>query len=229
MPKRKASEPLERLPKNINTSTDFVYYQPALNPNICKVSSTKVWKRPTYRFFIDDDSKYFPLRCILDIGSTLFVISPEAAKAFSIPVIKKSHPIMTGDVSGNNIHTQNMFTIPLGVLFGNHHSYDEHDPAFEVMITSGDYDTPIPAWYLEKHKARGTTTSHLHFPHCQQSCYNHRKIHPEYSITYNKRIVLNTKAIHIGTVVASNPSMYPKLPPCCHKFLLLFDPKESQK
>jgi hypothetical protein len=82
--------------------------------------------------------------------------------------------------------TENMFTIPLGLSFGNHRSYDEEDHVFEVMKTAGDYDALIPAWYLQKHKARGTTTSHLHFPHCSSECYGHGKIHPEYSITYDK-------------------------------------------
>jgi hypothetical protein len=99
----------------------------------------------------------------------------------------------TGDASGNNMKTENMFTIPLCLSFGNHRSYDEDDHTFEVMTTAGDYDARIPAWYLQKHKARGTTTSHLHFPHCSSECYNHGKIHPEYSITYDKGVALNKK------------------------------------
>jgi hypothetical protein len=106
----------------------------------------------------------------------------------------------------------------LGVSFGNHHSYNEADYAFEVIMTSGDYDALIPASYLEKHKARGTTTSHLHFPHCRTECYIPRKILPEYSITYDKRIALSDKAIHIGAVVMSNPTIAQKLPSHYHKF-----------
>jgi len=128
---------------------------------------------------------------MLNLGSTSFVISPEAAKAFSIPVVKRLTPIKPGDVSGTTLKTENLFTIPLGVFFGNHRSYNEQDHAFEVMKTSQDYDALIPAWYLEKHKARGMTTSHLHFPHCPTECYNNGKLHPEYSITYDKRIALN--------------------------------------
>jgi len=229
MAKRKASEPLERKPKKINISTDFIYYQPALHPKIGKVSTTKIGKWPIYGFFIDYDGEYFPLRCMLDLGSTFFVMSPEAAKAFSIPVVKRSRPIKSGDVSGNNLETEILFTVPLEVLFGNHRSYNEEDHAFEVVKTSQDYDTLIPAWYLEKHKAHGTTTSHLHFPHCQSECYNHGKIHLEYSITYDKRIALHDKAIHIGAIVMSNPSIAKKLPTHYHKFLLLVDPKESEK
>jgi len=229
MTQRKASEPLQRFPKKINSSTDYVYYQPVLLPKIRKISATKIGKRRIYRFFIDYEGKYFPLRCMLDLGSTSFVISPEAAKAFSIPVVKRQKPVKTGDVSGSTLNLENLFTVPLGVSFGNHRTYDEQDHAFKVIKTTGDYDALIPARYLEKHKARGTTTSHLHFPECLSECYNHGKIHPEYTITYDKRIALNEKAIHIGAIVLNNPSIIEKLPTCYHKFLLLFDPKESEK
>jgi len=229
MSKRKASEPLLRNLKKPNTSTDFVYYQPASHPKVKKVSANKIGKRPVYRFFIDYDGNYFPLRCMLDLGSTSFVISPEAAKAFSIPVVSRPQPVKAGDVSGSQLKTEGLFTVPLGVSFGNHRSFDEDSHAFEVIKPSGDYDALIPAWYLEKHKARGTTTSHLHFPHCSQECYNHGKIHPEYSITYDKRIASNDAAIHIGAIVMSNPSIAQILPEHYHKLLLLFDPKEAEK
>jgi len=104
---------------------------------------------------------------MLNLGSITFVISPEAAKAFSIPVVKRTKPIKSNDVSGTSLTTKNLFTVPFGLSFGNHRSYDEEDDTFEIMMTPGDYDALIPTWYLEKHKARGTTTSHLHFPHCQ--------------------------------------------------------------
>jgi len=162
-------------------------------------------------------------------GSTSFVISPEAAKDFSIPVVVRPVSLEAGDVSGSQLKTEGLFTVLLGSYFGNHRSYDEEHHAFEVIKTSGDYDGLIPARYLENHKARGTTTNHLHFPHCQQACYNHGKIHPEYSITYDKRVALNNRAIHIGAIVMSNPSIAQKLPVHYHKFLLLFDPKEAEK
>jgi len=57
---------------------------------------------------------------------------------------------------------EGLFTIPLGLSFRNYHLFDKQDHAFEVIKTSGDYDALIPAWYLEKHKARGTTTSHFY-------------------------------------------------------------------
>jgi hypothetical protein len=82
MSKCNTPEPPKRIPKKINSSTDFVYYQPATHPKIHKVSATKIGKHPIYRFFIDYDGKYFPLRCMLDLEITSFDISPEAVKAF---------------------------------------------------------------------------------------------------------------------------------------------------
>jgi hypothetical protein len=97
------------------------------------------------------------------------------------------------------------------------------------METCSDYGCLIPAWYLQKHKARGTTTSHLHFPHCGNQCYGHDKIHPQYSITYDKRVALNKDAIHIGSLVQSIPSMLDRLPKHSPKFLLLFDLEHAEK
>jgi hypothetical protein len=140
MSKRKASDLLMRNPKKLNSSTDFIYYEPALNSKIRKVSGTKIRKRQIYQFFIeyDDDGKYFPLRCMLHLGSTPFVISPEAAKAFSIPVVKRIKPIHPGYVSGTRLKTKNVFMVPLGVSFGNHWSYNLEHYAFEVIKTLGD-------------------------------------------------------------------------------------------
>jgi len=107
MAKCTASELLVRHPKKIKMSTDFVYYQPALHPKLRKVSSMKIGKRPIYRFFIDYNAKSFPLRYMLDLGSTSFGISPEAVEAFSIPVVKRPRPVKSGDVSGNNLDTEN--------------------------------------------------------------------------------------------------------------------------
>jgi len=175
MSKPKASEPLDGKSKKQRTSTDFVYYQPASHPKVRKVSATKVGKRPISHFYINCDGKYFPLRCMLDLGSTSFVISPEGAKAFSIPVVLRPKPVKAGDVSGSKLKTEGLFTVPVRLSFGNHRSDDEDDHAFELFKTSADYDALIPAWYLEKHNARGTTTSHLHFPHCPRKCYNDGK------------------------------------------------------
>jgi hypothetical protein len=108
---------------------------------------------------------------MLDPGSTSFVISRNAAKAFKIPVIRRTKKDQSKDVTGREIIMEGLYTIALRLSFGNHHSYDPENHAVEVMETSNDYDSLIPAWYLEKHNVRGTTTSHLHFPHCRSQCY----------------------------------------------------------
>jgi len=87
---------------------------------------------------------------MLDLGSTLFVISPEAAKAFNILVVKRTKMVKSEDVTGQEIETEGLFKIPVGLSIGNHRSHDENDHAFEVMKISQDYDCLIPAWYLEK-------------------------------------------------------------------------------
>jgi len=96
------------------------------------------------------------------------------------------------------------------------------------MDTCSDYDCRIPTWYLEKHQVSRTTTSHLHFPHCGPQCFGHGKLHPEYSVTYDKRAALNKDAIHIASLVQSTPSMLERLPKQYHKFLLLFDPEYAE-
>jgi len=92
---------------------------------------------------------------MLDLGSTSFVDSPEAAKAFPIPVVKRLQPVRTKDVSGKRISTEGLFTVPLGIFFSNQRSSDEEDHAFKVLKTSGDYDALIPAWYLENIRPEG--------------------------------------------------------------------------
>jgi hypothetical protein len=167
---------------------------------------------------------------MLYLGSTYFVISPEAANAFSIPGVIRPRPIKSGDVSGNNLKTENLIPVALGLSFDNHRSYNEKDHAFQVIMTSGDYDAPIPASYFERHKALGTTTSCLHFHHCKAECYNHREIHPEYSIAYDRRIALSNKVVDIGAIFIRHFTMVAqKLPSHYHKFVFLFDAKESQK
>jgi len=230
MLKRKATSQLDHQVKCNNTSNDFVYYLPSRKTQkITKVSPTKIGKRPIYKFFVNYDGKYYPLRCILDLGSTSFVISPNAAKAFKIPMVKRTNKVRSNNVMGREIPTEGLHTVPLGLSFRNHRTYDEKDHAFEVMKTSSDYDCLIPAWDLEKHKASGTTTSHLHFPHCGPQCFGHGKIHPEYSVTYDRRVALNKDAIHICSLVQSMPSMLDRLPKQYHKFLLLFDLEHAEK
>jgi hypothetical protein len=166
---------------------------------------------------------------MLDLGSSSFIISPQAAKAYKIPVEKREIPARASDIGGSRIVTEGLFTIPLGLSFGNHRTLDDKDHAFEVMKSSSEYDVLIPAWYLRKHKAQGITEGKLHFPLCSESCLGHGKMHPEYTITYDKRVVLRPDAIHIGAVLFQNTDIIKKLPIHYHQWLLLFDPTESEK
>jgi hypothetical protein len=164
---------------------------------------------------------------MLDLESTSFVTSPEAAKAFAIPVMKRRKPIQSKDILGKVIYTEGLITVQLCLFFGNHQFFDEKDYAFEVIITSAKSDPLIPAWYLDKHKASGTTTSHLHFSYCSTDCFKHGKVHPQYSYTYDNRVSLSDKAIPVGVVVMSNPTLMQKLPAHYNKFMLLFVPEQS--
>jgi hypothetical protein len=150
---------------------------------------------------------------MLDLGSTSLVISPEAAKVFRVPVVKRTIPGKASDVRGTKIITE-------GLSFRNHRTLDQNDHAFEVMKTSTEYDTLIPAWYLNQHKAQGITEEDLHFSLCLENCFGHGKIHSEYSITYDKRVAFRADAIHIEEVLFNNPDLLKKLPPQYHKWLL---------
>jgi len=108
MLKTKATQELApSIPIKPKTSKDFVYHMAARKgAKVYKVSSTKIGKRPTYKFFIDNEGKYYPRRCMLDLGSTSFVISPDAAKAYRIPVVKRTIPAKASDVGGTTIVTE---------------------------------------------------------------------------------------------------------------------------
>jgi hypothetical protein len=167
MAKHMVTDQLDHTNTNHNTSTNYVFYQAVRDHGrrLKTVSLTKIGKRHIYKFFIDYNNNYYLLRCILHLGSTSFVISPNATKAFKIPV-SITKRVQYKDLTGREIVMDGLYMIPLRLFFGNRHSCDPEYQAFEVMKTSDDYDCLMPAWYLEKHKARGTTTCHLHFPHC---------------------------------------------------------------
>jgi hypothetical protein len=167
----------DSIPKRQNTSRDFVYYEVK---KLHKIPSTRIGKRPIYKFFIDYNdgtgiSKQFPVRAMLDLGSTSFTISPECAKAFKIPLVWRKHTIRATDFGGNMVSLPGMYTVPLGLAFGIHRSLE----TFEVVKMQKDYDVLIPAWYLEQHKAQGTTYGHLHFTECGSKYYGHGKKHLE--------------------------------------------------
>jgi len=45
---------------------------------------------------------------MLDLGSTSFVISPAAAKAYKIPVVERTKKVISADVTGREIVTEGL-------------------------------------------------------------------------------------------------------------------------
>jgi hypothetical protein len=89
-----------------------------------------------------------------------------------------------------------MYTIPLGLAFGNHRSLE----TFEVVKMPKEYNVLIPAWYLGQHKVQGTTYEHLHFTEYGNKYYRHGKKYPDWTITYNDKVIWKNDAINIGSV-----------------------------
>jgi len=205
MSKWKATDPVGHTTKKPNTFTDFHFYEPIReNGKIRKVSATKVGKQPLCKFIVDFDNWYFPLRCMLIQGCTSFILFLQAATAFKIPAVKRTRNIKMANVTELEIVMEGLFKIPLGISFDNNRSYDKENQAFKVMNTFGDYDTLIPARYVGLLMTEEGTMSQLHILHCRTTCYSHDKIHPEYSITNNKRAALKPQAIHIGSIIITN-------------------------
>jgi len=94
MTKRKPSQQLDHRLKRHHDYKDSIYYlQTRTHQKITKVSPTKISKRPIYEFFIDHDNRRYLLRCMLDLVSTSFVLSPNVAKAFRILVIRRKKKV----------------------------------------------------------------------------------------------------------------------------------------
>jgi len=61
MRQRKATDQPNRLAEKSDNSTDFFFYESyRTDRKIKKISSTKIGKKPIYRFFLDFDNRYFP-------------------------------------------------------------------------------------------------------------------------------------------------------------------------
>jgi len=97
------------------------------------------------------------------------------------------------------------------------------------MKTSKDYDAVIPAWYLKKHQAQQIPRGHLYFPNCSLQCLGHSLLHPEYTISFDRKVALKPNTINIGAIIFDNPSVLDKLPKDYHEWQLLFDPKKANK
>jgi hypothetical protein len=79
--KCKATDHLHEGAKKYTNSSDYVLKEAARIPGhkLKTILLTIIGKRPIYKWFINHDNCYYPLRCMLDLGSTSFIISPNAA------------------------------------------------------------------------------------------------------------------------------------------------------
>jgi hypothetical protein len=71
------------------------------------LSYAAIYRCPARHF----DRKYIPLRCMLDLGSQSFVTSPQASKAFAVPVVKREIPVRAPDIGGMKNTTEGLFSI----------------------------------------------------------------------------------------------------------------------
>jgi len=166
---------------------------------------------------------------MVDLGSTSFVISPEAAKASQILGVKRTIPGKVSDIGGRRIPTEALLTIPSEFSFGNYRTLDAKDHEFEIMKSSSDYNAQIPSSYLNQHRAHRITTGRLYFPNCSLKCSGDGLIHLEFEITYNEKVASKPNAVNIRALIFDNASILQKLPEHCHRWLLLFDPMESER
>jgi len=123
-----------------------------------KIYPAKICKKPIYKLFFDFNGKYFPLRCMLDPGYTSFIISPEAATVFKVRVVKGTTKVMSGDISGQEIITEGIYTKHRRITVANHRMYNLKDTSYRVIKTSPDYDDSMPAQFLEEQNPCVVTT-----------------------------------------------------------------------
>jgi hypothetical protein len=57
---------------------------------------------------------------MFDLGSISFTISLECTKIFKIPLVRRKHAIGANHFGRNKVRLPGMYTIPLGLAFGNH-------------------------------------------------------------------------------------------------------------
>jgi hypothetical protein len=145
--------------------------------------------RPVYRFFlIWKDAKgvtrEVPARCLLDWGSTTFVISKRLVTALDIPTATREDALESYDAAGRRFDDDGKTrTYPLRFAFGNHCS----DEVFEVMTMGEGMEIIVPYWWMQKHHASGVYDGTLRFNDCPSSCFH--SLSPGWSITYDRDLV----------------------------------------
>jgi len=104
-----------------------------------------------------------------DLGSTSFVISPQAAKAFKVPVVKRIIPAKASD-SENQYYNRRLFTIPLGLSFGN----IDFGQISGVQVMKNLLNIRLIPDVLDNHRAQGITEEDYTFQ-CDQKCFGHER------------------------------------------------------
>jgi hypothetical protein len=209
--------------------------------------------RPFYRFFLiwkdkDGNTHEVPARCLLDWGSTSFAISKRFVATLGIPTVDREKAIESFDASGRRFEDDGKTrTHPLRFAFGNHCS----DEVFEVMTMGDGMDVIVPFWWTQLHRATGVYDGTLRFNDCPSKCFH--SLSPGWSITYDRDLIhlppdevftigaITSPAatLSIGSqespiiisAVSTGESIPLRelLPEQYHKYLLLFEPEQSEK
>jgi hypothetical protein len=170
--------------------------------------------------------------------------------ALGIPTLDREKAIESFDASGRRFEDDGKTrTHPLRFAFGNHCS----DEVFEVMTMGDEMDIIVPFWWTQLHRATGVYNGTLRFNDCPPKCFH--SLSHRWSITYDRDIIhlppdevftigaitpqagtlsigpQNDSPIVISAVSASgNPvPLRELLPEQYHKYLLLFEPEQSEK
>ena len=146
--------------------------------------------RPIVQFCLSwEEEKSLPVRCLLDTGSTSFLISDVFVEMFCVPKVKRDVPVPIFDFEGKLVKgAGHAFTHPL--LF----SYDDHwaKETFEVAPMEDSHDIIVPYWWLAKHQPEGifnNRSKHLKFssPACVERCT--KTACQQFTITYDTSLL----------------------------------------
>jgi len=162
-----------QLSKNPITGQDYVFYTATKKTSkIQQFLPPMVWKQPLCMLFGDFNCLQCPIRCMLDLESTTFVISQNFTKAFHITAGALV-------IRGWKIISVRIHTLSLALYRRNYWSHIMYCHLIDIITRSNDYTASLPGWYCNIFRATETATRHLHIPHCRNECFWHARIHWE--------------------------------------------------
>ena len=131
-------------------------------------------KRPVVKFLLswEGEEKSLPVRCLLDTGSTSFLISDVFVEMFFVPKVKRDVPVPIFDFEGKLVPGAGQaFTHPLIFQYNDHFCKE----TFEVASMEDSHDIIVPYWWLAKHQPDGmfnkqATTLEFPLPACIEHC-----------------------------------------------------------